>query len=126
MKYPFVPALLGPALLGPALLGLAMAGCTSSEPQGIAGAAPAASSFADTPAAPAYGQQPAFTAPAPAAAMAAPMQTTTAAGFPPPPDCDPGSDCTAPRRVEKCRTVGSVTTCDVPPDPAADRTRYTN
>ena len=121
-------------LFVPALLGLAMAGCTSSEPQNLAGApvaemalpAPATPSFnATNPSAfpPAYDRQPALaapTAPTPAA------RTTSVAGFPPPPACDPGAECAAPARVKKCRTVGSVTTCDVPPDPATDSTRYTN
>lgn len=126
MKYLFVPV----------LLGLAMAGCTSSEPQGLV-SAPASESAMPAPAAPSFNAT-AATSPPPAPdlqptlAARAPVMTTvqpqaaTAAGFPPPPACGPGTECAAPARIEKCRTVGSVTTCDVPPDPAADSTRYTN
>jgi hypothetical protein len=128
MKYLFVPA----------LLGLAMAGCTSSEPQGLVAGAPAVQtampsaptpSFnAASPSAPVLAPQPPLTAQAPIVTTA-PAQATSAAGFPPPPACatNPAeAGCAAPARIEKCRTVGSVTTCDVPPDPAADSTHYTN
>lgn len=128
MKYLFVPA----------LLGLAMAGCTSSEQQGFVTAAPIAETAMPAPASPSFNtpattspmptysqQQPSFAASAPVTTTVQP-QTATAAGFPPPPACDPGARCAAPARLEKCRTVGSVTTCDVPPDPTADSTRYTN
>lgn len=127
MRYLFVPA----------LLCLAMAGCTSSQPQGLVANAPAmettlpppaAPSFnAEGPAAPmpAYGQQPALPGQAPALATA-PATTTSAAGFPSPPACATGAGCLSAAPLEKCRTVGSVTTCDVPPDPTADDTHYTN
>jgi hypothetical protein len=115
MRYLFVPA----------LLGLAMAGCTSSETQGLAAPAtptvvPAQAAFDDAgDISPAYDRQPMISQPAQTA-------TASAAGFPPPPACGPRTECAVPARIEKCRTVGSVTTCDVPPDPAADSTRYTN
>ena len=130
MKYLFVPA----------LLGLAIAGCTSSEPQGLVAGASAVETAMPGPATPslngmvattpdpAVGQQPALAAQA-SIVTTAPAQATSAAGFPPPPNCstDPAeAGCTAPARIEKCRTVGSVTTCDVPPDPTADDTHYTN
>jgi hypothetical protein len=127
MKYLFVPV----------LLGLAMTGCTSSEPQGLAGAGPAPETTMPAPAAPSFNataaaspippfdEQPGLAAQAPVTTTVR-QQSATAAGFPPPPACGPGTECVEPARIEKCRTVGSVTTCDVPPDPAADSTRYTN
>lgn len=130
MKYLFVPA----------LLGLAMAGCTSSEPQDLAAGAPALETAMPGPATPSFNgmaattpepavaRQPALTAQTPVVTTT-PAQATSAAGFPPPPNCatNPAeAGCTAPARIEKCRTVGSVTMCDVPPDPTADSTQYTN
>lgn len=56
-------------------------------------------------------------------------QTTTAAGFPPPPSCEAGSlepSCVPAMQEKKCRTVGNVTTCDVPADPDSDNRLYTN
>lgn len=84
-----------------ALLALAMAGCTAQPQDGL--------SYSPAPP----------PAPAPTAAPAA---------FPPAPAfCGAGDPC-APAAVpeRKCRTAGGVTTCDVPANPDADRTLYTN
>jgi hypothetical protein len=82
----------------PALLVLATAGCTSSEPATYT----------------------------PAMAPTVPAQAEAAAGFPSPPACEPGTACALTAEGGNCRTVGAVTTCDVPPDPLADTTTYTN
>lgn len=82
----------------PILTALAMAGCTSSEPAAYM----------------------------PAAAPAVRAQAENAAGFPSPPACAPGAACALPAGSGNCRTAGAVTTCDVPPDPLADTTTYTN
>jgi hypothetical protein len=122
-------------LVLPVLLGLVLAGCTSSEPPDLVATAPAARTAVPAPAMPSFnaadaaasatsvGLQPGNAEPA---ATSASAPAISSAGFPPPPACGPDAECAAPARMEKCRTVGSVTTCDVPPDPSADSTRYTN
>ena len=126
----------------PLLILAALAGCTSSDQGAINPAAPVSEGFA--PSSATIASEP----PAPAPLGASPVsldkdiadqpsigttvapspEATRTAGFPPPPACGDGStepECPA-ARVEKCRTIGSVTTCDVPPNPAADSTHYTN
>ena len=126
----------------PLLILAALAGCTSSDQGAINPAAPVSEGFA--PSSATIASEP----PAPAPLGASPVspgkdianqpstvttvapspEATRMAGFPPPPACGDGSsepECPA-ARVEKCRTIGSVTTCDVPPNPAADSTHYTN
>jgi len=110
------------ALAGLALLGSAISGCTSQQQQpNLSYSAPA------SPMPP-----PAMPAAAPAVPQPAAPDTrpaVTAAGFPPPPSCEAGSldpSCAPATQERKCRTVGSVTTCDVPADPDADSRLYTN
>lgn len=48
---------------------------------------------------------------------------------PPPPPAPAAAAAFPPAPAEqerKCRTVGTVTTCDAPADPESDRTLYTN
>lgn len=126
----------------PLLILAALAGCTSSDQGAINPAAPVSEGFA--PSSATIASEPPVPAPLGASpvspgkdiadqpstgtTVAPSPEATRMAGFPPPPACGDGSsesECPA-ARVEKCRTVGSVTTCDVPPNPAADSTHYTN
>lgn len=115
-----------------ALLGLAVAGCTSQQPppnlaySTAAEPLPPPAMAATQPVSPQSSQP--TTLPAPAGPPV-PPQTVTAAGFPPPPACGAGSlepSCAPAMQEKKCRTVGNVTTCDVPADPEADNRLYTN
>ncbi len=72
--------------------------------------------------------QPAGTPMAPANATG--VTVSSAAAFPAPPTCPEtagtaGCPPVAPRR-SNCKTVKGVTTCDVPANPYADETHYTN
>ena len=126
----------------PLLILAALAGCTSSDQGAINPAAPVSEGFAPSSTtmagenlAPApLGASPVAPGkdiadqPSTGTTVASSPEATRTAGFPPPPACGDGSsepECPA-ARVEKCRTIGSVTTCDVPPNPAADSTHYTN
>ncbi|MGN6534810.1 MAG: hypothetical protein ACTHKQ_03645 [Mesorhizobium sp.] len=115
-----------------ALMGMALAGCTSQQQQPnlsystTAEPLPPPAMAATQPVSPQSVQ--AMTLPTPAS-PAVPAQTVTAAGFPAPPACDTGSlelSCAPAMQEKKCRTVGNVTTCDVPADPDADNRLYTN
>jgi hypothetical protein len=126
MKYLFLPA----------FFGLALAGCTSSDQNSIVVGTPVTETFAPTSSSQgaSTGDYTVMSTSDGTAALsrtvpAMPPTESTAVGFPPPPSCGPGSAetrCEAPARLDKCRTAGSVTTCDVPPDPMADSTNYTN
>lgn len=91
---------------------LILAGCTSQQP------ANPSYSAASQPALQAVGAPGAAAGsaalPPPSGVSAVDGTAAAAAGFPP-----------APAQHE-CRTVGNVTTCDVPADPDADSTLYTN
>lgn len=110
-----------------ALMGMALAGCTSQQqPPNLAYSTAAESLPPPAVAA----TQPGAPQSVPAMALpAVPAQTVTAAGFPAPPACGGGSlepSCAPAMQEKKCRTVGNVTTCDVPADPDADNRLYTN
>jgi hypothetical protein len=115
-----------------ALMGMALAGCTSQQQQPnlsystTAEPLPPPPMAATQPVSPQSVQPMALPAPA---SPAVPPQTVTAAGFPAPPACNVGSlepSCAPAMQEKKCRTVGNVTTCDVPADPDADNRLYTN
>lgn len=112
-----------------ALLGLAVAGCTSPEPQNLS-YSPSNETLmpapAETPGNTVLPSQPASTPTIQSSAAAAPA--VSAAGFPSAPGCAGRgkAPCAPVLQERKCRTVGSVTTCDVPADPDADSRLYTN
>src|SRR5690606_15351463 len=103
------------------LLAAALAGCTAQRQPSLP-YSPAAEPLPQT-------GSTARSTTLPASAGLSGAQTATVAGFPPPPACDANAldpACAPALQEKKCRTVGNVTTCNVPGDPGADQTLYTN